>query len=158
MTQPDSAQPNPVTRIARRRAKPGCDAAYEAVLRVMFAEVAQFPGFRGADLIPPESAGGEYQVVMRFDSQQQLDAWDVSELRQTWHARLHAVAEGDPDYRLLSGLEAWFALPAAPANHAPVRWKMAIATWLGIFPTVSLVLWFIAPRLVRLLFPWLFRD
>lgn len=186
MTQPDSPQTNPVTRIARRRAKPGCEAAYEAILRGMFAEVAQFPGFRGADLIPPESADGEYQVVMRFDSQQQLDAWDVSELRQTWHARLHAVAEGDPDYRLLSGLEAWFALPAAPVNHAPVRWKMAIATWLGIFPTVSLVLWFIAPalaalpfllrtacltalivalmtwvimpRLVRLLRPWLFRE
>jgi hypothetical protein len=43
----------PVSRIARRKAKAGCDGCYEAIVRGMFAETARFPGFLGADLIPP---------------------------------------------------------------------------------------------------------
>lgn len=143
-------------RIARRHARPGCEASYEALVRGMFADTRKFQGFLGADIIPPQTEGGEYQVVLRFATQQDLDRWDLSDVRQLWHQRLHAVAEGDPDYRLLSGLEAWFALPAAPSNHQPVRWKMAFVTWLGIFPTVSLLLYFVAPLLAS--WPFLLRT
>lgn len=146
----------PISRIAKRKAKPGCEAAYEAVVRGMFAETGKFPGFLGADLIPPRAPDDVYQVVMRFASQADLDRWDASEARQQWHERLSTVADGDPDYRLLTGLEAWFTLPTAPGNRPPVRWKMAVLTWLGIFPTVSLLLFFVAPLLAPL--PFLART
>lgn len=147
---------SPISRIAKRKAKPGCETCYEAVVRGMFAETGKFPGFLGADLIPPQTPGELYQVVMRFASQADLDRWDASEARQQWHERLSTVADGDPDYRVLTGLEAWFALPATPASHPPVRWKMATLTWLGIFPTVSLLLFFVAPLLGPL--PFLMRT
>jgi len=146
----------PVSRIARRKAKAGCEACYEAIVRGMFAETRHFPGFLGADLIPPSAPDTFYQVVMRFASQADLERWDASEARQAWHARLGTVADGDPDYRLLSGLEAWFSLPSAPMNHPPERWKMAVLTWLGIFPTVSLLLYAVAPLLADL--PFLART
>lgn len=156
MNSPASSPSTGVMRVARRRAKVGCEPAYEALVRGMFTAAHSLPGFLGAELIPPACEGGQYQVVMRFATQQDLDRWDVSDLRRLWHKRLAAVADGDPEYRLLTGLEAWFTQASAPVNHQPVRWKMACITWLGIFPTVSLLLAYVAPHLAVL--PFLLRT
>lgn len=160
MNQPSStatpANPAPVTRIARRRAKPGCEADYEARIRAMFASMRQSDGFLGADLLPPEVLGGDYQVGVRFASEAALQAWDESPARRTHHAMIATVADGDPDYRRLSGLEAWFAPAVVPASLHPPRSRMAFVTWLGIFPTVSLYLWLVAPWLQPL--PFLLRT
>jgi hypothetical protein len=48
-----------VFRLVRRRAKPGCAPAYEALIRAMFDDARRFPGYPAANLIPPEQAGGE---------------------------------------------------------------------------------------------------
>lgn len=146
----------PVTRIARRRAKPGCEADYERLIREMFVSMRQSPGFLGADLLPPEEAGGDYQVVVRFASEADLHVWDVSPVRRAHHALLREVADREPEYRRLSGLEAWFAPAVVPASMHPPRARMAVVTWLGIFPTVSLFLWLVAPLLAHL--PFLLRT
>lgn len=146
----------PVTRIARRRAKAGCETDYERLIREMFRRMREIPGFLGADLLPPETPGGEYQVVVRFASEAQLQAWDASPERAKVHARLREVAEGEPEFRSLSGLEAWFAPAVVPATMHPPRARMAVVTWLGIFPTVSLVLWLAAPLLAT--WPFLLRT
>lgn len=146
----------PVMRVAHRRAKPGCAEAYAALVQSMFADAGKFPGFLGAKLIPPPQEDGEYQVVMRFSTQAEMDQWDISPQRSLWHQRLRAVAEGDPEYHFLTGLEAWFTQPQVPTTHPPLRWKMACVTWLGIFPTVSLLLAFVAPYLTTL--PFLLRT
>lgn len=57
---------------------------------------------------------------------------------------------------MLTGLEAWCAMPLIPAGQTPVRWKMACVTWLAIFPTVSLLLGLVAPWLEGL--PFLART
>lgn len=136
-----STQPAPpVTRIARRRALPGREAEYEAVIRDMFERMRKSPGFRGAEMIPPEQPGGEYQVIVNFSSENDLMVWDESSARAEIHRRASAVAEAQPEYRRLSGLEAWFAQPVVPASMHPPRVRMAVVTWLGIFPTVSFYL------------------
>ena len=58
---------------------------------------------------------------------------------------MKAVAEGEPEFRKLSGLEAWFEPAVVPATMHPPRVRMAVVTWLGIFPTVSFFLWFVLP-------------
>jgi hypothetical protein len=146
----------PVTRIARRRAKPGCEADYERLIREMFVSMRQSRGFLGADLLPPEEIGGDYQVVTRFASEADLQAWDASPARRAHHAQLREVADSEPEYRSLSGLEAWFAPAVVPASMHPPRARMAVVTWLGIFPTVSLFLWLVAPLLAPL--PFLLRT
>lgn len=148
--------PAAVTRIARRRALPGREAEYEARVREMFDALRAQPGFLGADLLPPEQPGGDYQTVVRFASEAALQGWDVSAGRARSHARLREVAEGEPEYRRLSGLEAWFAPAVVPATMHPPRARMAVVTWLGIFPTVSLVLWLVAPLLAA--WPFLLRT
>jgi len=149
MTDPVAA---PVTRIARRRARTGREAEYEALIREMFGLMRGVPGFLGADLIPPEERGGDYQVVVRFASETDLQAWDACPARDEIHLRMREVAEGEPEFRSLSGLEAWFTPAVVPASMHPPRLRMAVVTWLGIFPTVSLVLWLVAPLLQALPF------
>jgi antibiotic biosynthesis monooxygenase (ABM) superfamily enzyme len=147
--------PGRVTHIATRRAKPGREADYESLISELFAVMRQQPGFRGAELIPPTVAGGDYQVVTHFDSEEALAAWDASRERSGLLGRLREVADGEPDYCRLAGLEAWFAPVVVPASMHPPRHRMALVTWLGIWPTVSLVLWLLGPLWQRLHLPYL---
>ena len=48
------------------------------------------------------------------------------------------------EFRKLSGLEAWFEPAVVPASMHPPRVKMAVVTWMGIFPVVSLYLWLVS--------------
>ena len=148
-------QPGQVTRIARRRALPGHEAAYEALVREMFGHLRGHRGFLGADLIPPEHRAEDYQVVVSFTDEDALAAWDASADRAEVHARMREHAEGEPEHRRLSGLEAWFAPAVVPASMNPPRLRMALVTWLGIWPTATLALWLVAPLLVRLRLPFL---
>ena len=181
-----SSAPQPVIRVARRRAKPGCGPAYEALIGGMLADVKAVPGFIGAEVLPPATEGGEHQTILRFETQAGLDAWDSSPERHAWHERLDVVAEGTPDYQLLTGLEAWFARAEVPGHKPPKRWKMAIVTWLGIWPivmvlqlflnpliedvpfvlrvgiftifVVAMITYLVMPQLVKLFRPWLARH
>lgn len=139
-----------IFRVVRRRAKPGCGPAYEALVRAMFEDARRFPGYLAAELIPPESPAGEYQIIQRFATEADLERWNGSPERMAWHARLAQVAEGDPEYRLLHGLDAWFGVAAVPVARPPARWRMTVVSWLGIFPTVALLLTFVAPLLAPL--------
>lgn len=156
MTKETVLEAGAVARIARRTAKPGCSEAYEALVRSMIEDARSFPGFLVGSLLPPSESGGEYQVVMRFATEQDLRVWDASQERAAWHEKLRAVAEGDPDYQMLTGLEAWFAPAVVPVSLRPPRWRMTLLSWMGIFPTVSLLLWLVAPLLAPL--PFLART
>lgn len=142
--EPNTAR---VTRIARRRARPGREAEYEASLREMLAAMRAHAGFLGGDMIPPETPGDEYQLVVRFASEAELQQWDTSPARRAILERQRELAEGEPGFRYLSGLEAWFEPAMVPASVHPPRLRMAVVTWLGIFPTVSFFMWAVAPRL-----------
>lgn len=145
-----------LVRIVRRRAQPGCEAAYEALVAGMFQAASHFPGYVSAQLIPPGEPGGEYQLVQRFASPADLERWNASDQRAAWLARLRTVADGDPEYRVLTGLEAWFGPAVLPASAPPPRWRMTVVSWMGIFPTVALLLGWVAPLLAPL--PFLLRT
>lgn len=134
-----------VFRQVRRRVKAGCVPAYEALVRAMFEDARRFPGYLSAELIPPEVAGGEYQIMQRFATAADLESWNGSAERLSWMEKLALVADGAPEYRLLHGLDAWFAPSAVAVNKPPARWRMTLVSWLGIFPTVALLLIFVAP-------------
>jgi antibiotic biosynthesis monooxygenase (ABM) superfamily enzyme len=145
-----------VFRVVKRRAKPGCEKAYEALIAGMFEQASHFPGYLSAQMIPPKSPGEEYQLVQRFATEKDMERWNASRERAIWLERLRPVAEGDPEYRLLTGLEAWFAPGIMPTSSPPPRWRMTVVSWLGIYPTVAALLWFVAPLLAPL--PFLIRT
>lgn len=136
-----------VFRIVRRRPKPHCEVAYEALVAAMFKEAQHFQGYLAAEMIPPEVAGGDYQIIQRFASRADLERWNTSRERAGWMEKLSLVADGDPEYRLLHGLDAWFGPATVSVLKPPKRWRLTLVSWLGIFPTVSLLLAFVAPHI-----------
>ncbi|MCE1180845.1 MAG: antibiotic biosynthesis monooxygenase [Rhodocyclales bacterium] len=137
----------PVFRIVRRQAKAGCGPAYEAMIAGMFEDARRFPGYISAALIPPTTPDGPYQINQRFASEADFERWNRSPERLLWLERLATVAEGEPEYRALKGLEVWFAPPETPTAKLPARWRMTLVSWLGIYPTVALLLTYLAPQL-----------
>jgi uncharacterized protein len=146
----------PVTVLVTRRVRRGRAPEFERLMAGMQAAAASFPGHMGGFLIPPErSEQGCYRVLFAFDTDVHLQDWTQSRERQRWLLRIADVTHGDAAMRVLSGLETWFALPAARTRLPPARWKMAIVTWMGIFPLVLLTSHTIAPVLGHWIHPLL---
>jgi len=77
---------------------------------------------------PPGSSSAEYGIIRAFASAAERDAFYASPLYLDWKKRVAPLSEGEPEARQLRGLEAFFRR----ANSSPPRWKMAIATYIGV--------------------------
>ena len=93
------------------------------------------------------------------------------------------ISESGAHSQVRTGMETWFTLPDAPAPDAPPpRWKMALTTWIGLFPMVVvlgylfrplgmprlleqavstiiptvMLTWVVMPAFTRLLYRWLY--
>jgi uncharacterized protein len=144
----DARASAPATVLITRRVRRGRAQELERSMAGMQAAAASSPGHMGGFLVPPERAEqGCYRVLFAFYSQAHLQDWTQSRERQRWLRRIAGVTHGDAATRVLSALETWFELPAARTKSPPLRWKMAVVTWLGIFPLVLLSSHTIAPVL-----------
>jgi len=145
---------NPVTVLVSRRVRRGQAAEFERLMAGMQSAAARFPGHMGGFLIPPDQVEqGCYRTLFAFDTEAHLQAWTQSAERKDWLERIALVTHGDAAMRVLTGLETWFALPAARTKAPPPRWKMALVTWLGIFPLVLLLSRTIGALLAPFLWP-----
>lgn len=118
-----------------RRVKPGMERAFERALREFARESLSEPGTTGVHLVGPVSDSGEYGILRSFENEAACRAFYESELFRRWEERAAEFVIGGWTRRRLHGLEAFFR----QGGHAPPpRWKMAIVTWLGVFPTVLL--------------------
>ena len=129
--------------------------AFEAVLRDLLRTGAAQPGQVGAEILRggPTPGGHEYHIVYRFADAASLIAWEGSAERWAFLGKL-APLMAETRRQSLTGMEAWFDLP--PGAAPPSRHRMAVITWIGIWPLVSLALWQLAPRLGNL--PFLVRT
>jgi len=175
-----------VTVLISRNVKPGCEAEFERATTRLIQVASAFKGCLGAQLVrpgeDPEVQDLMYHVVLAFDTQAHLDAWHDSEERLQGLAGADPYIAGAASIRPLSGLGLWFRA----AQQGPPRWKVAVVTWLGIFPTVYLLFlatggllkdwpllartialtlavvavmtWLVAPQLTKIFRPWLFAT
>jgi antibiotic biosynthesis monooxygenase (ABM) superfamily enzyme len=169
-----------------RRVKPGHEALYEHFLAGINAAASEFPGHLGVEVFRPHSAGGEYRIVYRFDSSEHLRAWLDSDAHAAWLERAEPHVIGPMHTSFVTGLETWFTLPEQPGTAPPPPYKMALLTWITIFPlitaivaitgprlqglplavrlaittalTVPLMTWVVMPRVTRLLRRWLYPQ
>jgi antibiotic biosynthesis monooxygenase (ABM) superfamily enzyme len=175
----------PVTTTVTRRVKPGHELFYEQFLAGINAAASRFPGHLGVEVFRPESAtAGEYRIVYRFDSGDHLRAWLDSDERAAWLERAEPHVIGPMRTRFVTGLESWFTLPGHSTIQPPPPYKMALLTWITIFPlitvvvialdpllskldlvfrlavttavTVPIMTWLVMPRVTRLLRSWLY--
>lgn len=124
----------PIHIAITRRVKPGREAEFQEALREFFKTSLAHIGVHGANMLvpPPGSQSPEFGILRTFANKQERDAFYGSPLFKTWEERIKPLTEGEAVRRELTGLEAWFRSP----QHPPPRWKMAIATYLGVLPTV----------------------
>jgi len=171
----------PIHIAITRRVRPGCEVEFQQALREFLQTSFAHGGVQGASMLTPlpGSDAREYGILRTFASEAERDAFYESPMFKTWDERARALTEGEPVYRQLHGLEAWFRSP----NNPPPRWKMAAATFLGVFPVamvltlalgptiqswpfvlrnavfnlcvVSLLTWVVMPLVTRLLHGWL---
>jgi uncharacterized protein len=182
---PPPAGDGPVTTTVTRRVKPGHEPLYEQFLAGINGAASRFPGHLGVDVFRPETAtAGEYRIVYRFDTGDHLRAWLDSDERAAWLERAEPHVIGPMRTRFVTGLESWFTLPGGQSIQPPPPYKMALLTWITIFPLITLVVialdpvlqqldrvprlavttavtvpimtWLVMPRVTRLLRGWLY--
>lgn len=164
-----------------RRVRPGCEAEFQEALREFLQTSFSQETVLGASMLTPSPGSGsrDYGILRTFASEADCDAFYQSSLFKAWEERARTLTEGEAVYRQLHGLEAWFRSPQEP----PPRWKMAVATLAGVYPTsvligllvgpltrglhflagslvfaglmVALLTWFVMPLVTRLLHHWL---
>lgn len=83
------------TVVVARRPRPGAGAALEGWLARIVRAAEQAPGFVGAQVQPPDDAHpGEWVIVYRFATFDDLDAWLGSEARRALLAEGEDLVEG----------------------------------------------------------------
>ena len=131
-----------------RRVRPGCEDEFKRALKEFFQTSFAHDGVLGASMLtpPPGSDSREFGILRTFASERECDAFYESPMFRAWEERARTLTEGEPEYRQLHGLEAWFRSPHSP----PPRWKMATATLLGVYPVSFLIGITLSPTLRKL--------
>lgn len=129
----------PVTATIAQSIDPSCQDAYEALLVGIHSEVRAFGGFLRREIIK-SSVGPfiDYTFILHFDNEDNLHRWERSAERAQWITRMSGLAAKTTPLQVLTGLETWFTLKPGQAIVPPPRYKMAIVTWVAIFPLISL--------------------
>ncbi|UBF26979.1 antibiotic biosynthesis monooxygenase [Kovacikia minuta CCNUW1] len=141
MTEPTAETSDiPVTVVISRRVKPGKEAEFEAFLAGVNAACMQYEGHLGANIFrPSNSASSEYRIIFKFDSLNNLRRWEASEERQQWFSLAEELTQSPPQIQILTGLETWFTLPGQSTITPPPRYKMALVSWLAVFPLITTI-------------------
>lgn len=180
-----AAYSGPVTVLVTRRIKPDQVERFLRLMEQMLAAARAFPGHLGGQIIQPDGSEGSepglFHILFAFDTQANLDAWQQSPARALGLSAIEPVTEGPAQTRQLIGMAHWFV--TGTTHSPPPRWKVALMSWAGIFPTVLfltlvvgpyladvpllprtlvftglvvlIMTWVVAPQLTRWLKPWL---
>ncbi len=138
----------PVTVVVTRRVRAGCESEFEARLREFVAATATGPGQLGVLVVRPVPAAAEreYGILRRFASDRARAEFYASPAFVAWQAAIAPLTDGPACTEVVTGMEAWFAVPG---SAAPRRWRMACVTLLGVYPLSLLLPWLLRPVLQR---------
>ena len=144
----------PVTVTISRKVKPGCEKEFERLVSELSQEAVRFPGNLGTNLFRPTGKTLEYRIIYKFDCMRHFHKWEKSSIRAAYYKKISPLLLAEPDMRVLTGLETWFNLPNDKgALVPPPKYKMAIISWLAIYPLVILILVCLNPILSALSIP-----
>lgn len=136
----------PIHVAITRRMLPGKEAEFTTALRTFLGTSFLHKGVQGAAMITalPGTDPMDIGILRTFEDEEAREAFYKSAAFREWEAYAATCTE-PPVYRRLNGLEAFFQAPGAPP-----RWKMAVATLCGVFPTSIFLSFTIAPLLAKL--------
>jgi len=128
---------NNITIAVSHFVKQGKEQAFEEALKQVIQQAKTFEGYEGIQIIQPNNkTENEYLLLIRFDSEVNYKHWEKSEVRNNWVEELQNYIHKESQVRYQEGLEFWFSLPEISAPVPPTKWKMAVLTWLVIYPLI----------------------
>lgn len=146
---------NPIQVQITRTVRPGSERAFEAELRAFIPISLEFPGHLGVQVIvPQEDRPRLWHILIRFTSPDALERFRAWEPYRAFIDRIRPLLDNDPVVREQCGLEQWVSLPGDSLIRRVPRWKLAVATLLGVYPTslvLGIILHDVLPRTHRLL-------
>ena len=126
--------------VIARRPKAGLEEAFRAWAEAIHQAMSEQPGFHSYQAVPPVPGESlDWYFVFTFDTPDNLRAWLESETRARWQDVSLPLTEGPGHTRVASGLETLFGLPSPDESEPPAVWKLALATEVGLAPTVFIV-------------------
>ncbi len=148
----------PVTLVFRFKVKKGKENDFEKWAHNITHTVMRFEGHLGSNWIKPGPNSKEYIVIYKFANFTLFHKWEKSPIRKKLIQEVLPLINQHRPERLLevTGLETWFTLPGNVMIKPPPRWKMVIATMIGIYPVALLYQAFLTKDLTLL--PLLFRP
>ena len=129
----------PIHVAITRTVKSGCEDEFEKAILSFFAGAQGGTATLGALLLRPLPGSGSrtYGILRSFVSEEDREAFYRSERFNQWQEVVKPFLEEDYSRRDLHGLEAFFSNPSLIKQ--PPRWKMAVVTWVGVWPSVFIV-------------------
>lgn len=120
------------------RVRDGKEAEFAELLAGFAQRSLGYPGSTGVHLIQPVPGTDcrEFGILRSFASEHHRRAFYESDMYQQYKAQTAHLVEGEPIFRELNGLEAFFQ---SGGQRPPRRWKMAVVTYMAVVP--SLIVW-----------------
>lgn len=134
-----------VAFIVTHKIRAGEEERYEAWLADIFIASSSFPGYLGREIFRPSDGSRKYTSVVRFDSQDSLNAWAESETRKSFVSKVHDLLEQGDQVEIRSGIDFWFT----PEGVKPPKlWKQFVLTASAVYP-LSLIIPLLLGLLVK---------
>ena len=141
----------PVTVVVSRRVKKGKETEFETISSKMTEVASGYEGHLGAVMFKPANPDDpEYRVIFKFDTPDNYQNWETSEQRARFLESMEPLLEEPPATEIMSGVVTWFVLPGNNPVQPPPKYKMAIVSWLAVFPTVTLIFVLLGEQLAPL--------
>ena len=145
-----------VTEIIITQIDPTMEAMYRKWISKVHELETHFPGFRGIYVQSPEDSAGAQKnwiTLLQFDTQENLDRWLSSDIRQSVLKEAHAFITSIETRRMISAYGGWFSSLAKTKSRIfsgmpqgmPPIWKQTMIVLLTLYPIVMLEQKFLMP-------------
>ncbi|SUW65128.1 Uncharacterized protein conserved in bacteria [Buttiauxella agrestis] len=141
------ADNNTVTLVITHALLPGQSTRYEEWLAKIMPAAARYPGHLGVHVIRPTSGNAVYNIVIRFDTLENLTTWTKSAEREALVDEIKPILSQDDHLEVRTENVFWFT-PETPTVKRPAKWKQFLITLAVIFPSTNVV-----PRITAVIFP-----
>lgn len=126
-----------ITIVVSHYVQQGKEQEFERALKQVIEQAKSFEGYDGIQTIKVNNkVENEYILMIRFDTEYNYRIWESSNIRKAWSKELKEYILKESQVRFQEGLEFWFSLPQQTNTTVPKKWKMALLTWVVIYPMI----------------------
>lgn len=135
----------PSALVIEHRVKKENVKRYEKWTEEILSAVSRSPGYLGREVFPPSGGSKPYTILVRFESETDVQTWLDSSERKGYIEAVQSLLEDGDKTQIRAGIDVWFTPDDAPAK--PPAHKQFLLTLAGIYPLTLIV-----PKLLSPLF------